>query len=91
MSVRAAERYIDGLRVAHGVKLARANGNPKRATPEANASLPDQTGDEAVVRQLEERLGVRVQLHRSGPGGRLVLHFDNEEMLSGLYDWLTRG
>jgi len=91
LSVRAAERYIDGLRAAPGVELARRRGNLRRATPEASTSLPDRPEDEAIVKQLEQRLGLRVHLHRSGAGGRLVLHFDNEEMLSGLYEWLVRG
>lgn len=90
LSVRAAERYIDGLRAVPGVKLARSKGSPKRAKLEGPQALPDRPGDEAVVKQLEERLGVRVQMHRSGQGGRLVFHFDDEEMLSGLYDWLVR-
>lgn len=80
LSVRAAERYIDALRAAPGAELARPRRDHKHSTPE----------DEAVVRELEARLGLRVQLRRSGAGGQLVLHFDNEEMLSGLFEWLSR-
>ncbi|HEX6290807.1 MAG TPA: ParB/RepB/Spo0J family partition protein [Herpetosiphonaceae bacterium] len=80
LSVRRTEQYIAQLSMADGRELASSKKHqPNRATPE----------DESVVRTLEEHLnGVRVQLVRTGRGGRLVIHFDDEEMLSGLYDRL---
>ncbi len=89
LSVRAAERYIEGLHSAPGVELAHRKSK-SRATPEGLMAPPGPPEDEAVVAALEQHLGVRVQLQRAGSGGRLVLHFDNEEMLSGLYEWLIR-
>lgn len=77
LSVRRAEQYVGQLNAA-GKELASASDREPTATYE----------DEAVVKALEQQLGLRVQLARSGRGGRLVIHFDNEEMLSNLYDQL---
>lgn len=79
LSVRRAEQYVAQLNSAAGKELA----------PNASKQQPSATyEDEAVVKALESQLGLRVQLSRSGRGGRLVIHFDNEEMLSNLYDQL---
>ena len=51
----------------------------------ADQASPD---DAAVVEELQRALGVRVQLRRSGCGGRLVLYWDDEEMLDALYQRL---
>lgn len=77
LSVRRAEQYVGQLSAA-GKELA----------PAAKEDLSATYEDEAVVKALEQQLGLRVQLNRSGRGGRLVIHFDNEEMLSNLYDRL---
>ena len=53
--------------------------------PAAERSSPE---DEAVVEELQRVLGVRVQLRRSGTGGRLMLFWDDEEMLDALYQRL---
>lgn len=80
MSVRRAEQFVGDLRKNGGKKLAFAQtSRVEHATPE----------DDAVVSSIEEQLGMRVQLQRSSTGGRLVIHFDNEEMLSALYDRLV--
>lgn len=77
LSVRRAEQYVGQLSAA-GKELAPA------ATREPTATYEDV----AVVKALEQQLGLRVQLSRAGRGGRLMIHFDNEEMLSNLYDRL---
>jgi ParB family transcriptional regulator, chromosome partitioning protein len=79
LSVRGAEAYVTQLQASAGKKLAPSN-NQYSATAE----------DRAIVKALEEHLGgVHVKLIRSGQGGRLLIHFDNEEMLNSLYDRLT--
>jgi ParB family chromosome partitioning protein len=80
LSVRRAEEYVAQLNNSVGKSVTQsARREPSRATFE----------DDLIVRQLEERLGgVRVKLVRSGDGGRLVMHFDNEEMLGSLYELL---
>jgi ParB family chromosome partitioning protein len=78
LSVRRAEQYVAQL-ADPGKELARS---ADRAQSSATYE------DEAVVKALESQLGLRVQLSRSGRGGRLIIHFDNEEMLSNLYDQL---
>jgi ParB family chromosome partitioning protein len=83
LSVRRAEQYIAQLSAADGREIAPAKREHTRTT---SSATPE---DESIVRALEERLeGMRVQLLRSERGGRLVIHFDNEEMLSSLYDRL---
>jgi ParB family chromosome partitioning protein len=81
LSVRRAEAYIAQLRAAPGKELARTKTEPvMTATPE----------DQSIVKALEESLdGKRVQLIRAEQGGRLIIYFDNEEMLDSLIDRLT--
>jgi ParB family transcriptional regulator, chromosome partitioning protein len=83
LSVRRAQQYVAQLSAADGRELAPTK---REQTHSVESATPE---DESVVRALEERLeGMRVQLIRSGRGGRLVIHFDDEEMLSSLYDRL---
>jgi ParB family chromosome partitioning protein len=84
LSVRRAEQYVAQLNTAGGRELASTSKKQQsRTAPYRTAE------DESVVRALEECLeGMRVQLIRSERGGRLVIHFDDEEMLSSLYDRL---
>lgn len=87
LSVRKAEQYVAQFNnnKAAGKEIAPSKS---RVTRSALAATPE---DEVIVKALEERFeGKRVELIRSGPGGRLVIHFDNEEMLSSLYDLLIR-
>lgn len=75
LSVRKAEQLVAQLR-ASGKELA------------SPTSPTENVEDQAVVKALEDRFGLRIQLVRNGHGGRLVMHFNNEEMLSQLYDQL---
>ncbi len=45
--------------------------------------------DKAVTDNMQRSLGVRVDLRRSGKGGKIVLFWDDEEMLDALYQRLT--
>ena len=54
----------------------------------AAAPVPASPEDAAVAEELQRALGVRVQLRRSGRGGRLMLYWDDEEMLDALYQRL---
>lgn len=80
LSVRHAEKYVAQLRAALGKELAHSGKQAAQpATPE----------DTAIVKALEERLGgKRVQLVRAGSGGRLIIYFDDEEILNNLLDQL---
>ena len=49
------------------------------------AHMPLDPNDAAAVEHLQNVLGVRIQLRRSGTGGRLILFWDDEEMLDMLY------
>jgi ParB family chromosome partitioning protein len=84
LSVRGAERYVAQLQAVDGRELAFPQQHQS-----SHLTATATSEDESVVRTLEERLnGMRVQLIRSGRGGRLVIHFDDEEMLNSLYDRL---
>lgn len=76
LSVRKAEQLVAQVR-APGKEIA--SPRPQQAAT---------TEDQSVVKELEDRFGLHVQLMRHGRGGRLIFHFDNEEMLSSLYDQL---
>jgi hypothetical protein len=80
LSVRRAEEYVTQLSNPIGKAVAQSGkAEASHATSE----------DLVIVKQLEERLGgIHVKLFRSGKGGRLVMHFDNEEMLNSLYELL---
>ncbi len=80
LSVRKAEQYV-----AHMVQGAGKEFAPRRQQTSNAATSQDQS----IIQSLEQRLGgIRVDLHRSGEGGRLVVYFDTEEMLTSLYDTL---
>ncbi len=77
MSVRQAEAYvrkISELRLPEETKSVLEQRNPE---------------DDAVVETLQRTLGVRVMLKRNGRKGQLVLFWDDEEMLDGLYQHLA--
>jgi ParB family chromosome partitioning protein len=87
LSVRKAEQYVAQL---NGNKAPGKEIAPLKSRP-VHSSIAATPEDEVIVKALEERLeGKRVELVRSGQGGRLVIHFDNEEMLNSLYDLLIR-
>jgi ParB family chromosome partitioning protein len=67
--------------------VARLRDTPSH-TQQLVADTPVAPEDQAVVEQVQRTLGVRAQLRRSGRGGRLVLFWDDEEMLDALYQRL---
>jgi ParB family transcriptional regulator, chromosome partitioning protein len=76
MNARQAEALVGGWRAERAD--ATRSIKEERSSPE----------DDAVVENMQRALGVRVQLRRSGTGGRLVLFWDDEEMLDALYQRL---
>jgi ParB-like chromosome segregation protein Spo0J len=88
MSVRAAETYVADLH--NPSRLAASPTKPKVQQPSA---LPvSRADDQALEQELESLLGgMRVQLMRTAESdkrGRLVIHFDNEEMLQTILERL---
>lgn len=78
----------EGLNVRQTEALVRRLS--ERPTPTQPARAPASDPEtRAIEDELERALGTRVQLVRSGRGGRLVIHFYSEEELSGLYDLLV--
>jgi ParB family chromosome partitioning protein len=85
MNVRQAETYITQLRNGGSPASSRNNSVSQQSIQQATLS-----DDAALVRELESLLGgLRVQLMRTGKGGRLVIHFDDEEMLHGVLERLS--
>lgn len=76
MNARQAEALVGRWRTEQ--TGPRTSAEEDRPTPE----------DDAVVENMQRVLGIRVQLRRSGMGGRLVLFWDDEEMLDALYQRL---
>jgi ParB family chromosome partitioning protein len=81
LSVRKTEEYIAQLRA-------------DRRAPAQHQESPPRLGhspeDTALVREVEALLGgMRVQLIRASRGGRLVIHFDTEEMLESVLERLA--
>jgi ParB family transcriptional regulator, chromosome partitioning protein len=77
MNARQAEAFVARLRDAQPAVEHSAS---------LNGSSPE---DDAVVDTLQRALGVRVVLKRSGRKGQLVLFWEDEEMLDGLYQQLV--
>ncbi|MBV8084466.1 MAG: ParB/RepB/Spo0J family partition protein [Chloroflexi bacterium] len=83
----AARIEAEGLSVREVERLAQTeaivNVSPARRPPLKSHERPD---DQALQRGFERALGLPVDLRRSGSGkGRLVIHFDGDEELDGLY------
>ncbi len=77
------------LSVRQTEELVRQRRDNPSGTRERAAPTPD-----PEARQIEElfreALGTRVEVVRRGNGGRLIIHFYNDEQLQGLYEAMTR-
>ena len=78
LSVRQTEDLVRRQRQA---AVTGRQGDPPLADPEARQ----------VEAMFREALGTRVEVVRSGSGGRLVIHYYNDEQLQSIYETLTRG
>ncbi len=78
LTVRQAEALVATLRPAPP---------PYARRPSLAAAEP--AADQVVVTNLQERLGIAVELQRRGRGGRLILSFDSEATLEKLYEVLA--
>lgn len=72
-SVRQAEQYVN----AHKQGVESKTAIRKRAVKETTET-----------KQLSTKLGSKVTIHHTAKGGRLEIHFDNDEDLRKLYDKL---
>lgn len=81
-----------GLNVRQTEALVRRRREIATRSVEKAPAEPDPEARE--IRETEDRfreaLGTRVELVRSGAGGRLVIHFYSDEQLQSIYDGLTR-
>lgn len=87
-----------GLNVRQTEELVRRLAAPRPSAPERKETADDEDeGPHATrdvhVAALEERLrhalGTKVQLFRSRRGGKLVIHFYDDEQLTGLIEAIT--
>lgn len=91
-----AEVVATGLNVRQTEELVRQRRQgPGLVESIGDAQLPAAPASkDPAARQIEdlfrEVLGTRVDVVRRGKGGRLVIHFYDEEQLQGLYDLLHR-
>jgi len=86
------EVISQGLSVRQTEDLVRRERLP--STLLAGAPVPRLIRSDPEARQIEamfrEALGTKVEVVRSGVGGRLVIHFYGDEQLQSLYEALTR-
>ncbi|HEX5418169.1 MAG TPA: ParB/RepB/Spo0J family partition protein [Chloroflexota bacterium] len=90
-----AEVIARGLNVRQTEELVRQRRQgPGEPAPAGEGEPAREVARDPAARQIEdlfrEVLGTRVDLVRRGKGGRLVIHFYDEEQLQGLYDLLQR-
>lgn len=76
LSVRQAEALVTKL-------LAE-----QKPAPKARPSLPPELAD--LQRQFADSLGTRVNIEKSGRGGRVVIHYYNDEDLQAIYEAIVQ-
>ncbi|PZW46579.1 ParB family chromosome partitioning protein [Humitalea rosea] len=74
---------LAALVVSRGLNVRQAEALATQA-PRSGTERPFDPDAEAVARDLMARLGMKVELRRSGRGGRLTLHFGTLDQLDGL-------
>ncbi len=82
LSVRDTERRV----AQYQEKDSRQNKTPAGTT--ATGGVAAANKDDALIRRLEETLGVPVTIERKKTGGRLLISFYSDEDLGSLYDRL---
>ena len=84
---RIAERQLSVRETEELVRRAAAqrDAEPSRSEPGHRGETRD-----SLEEELQRMLGTRVQLLRSRKGGRLVIHYYDEDQLNGLLDALLR-
>ncbi len=86
---RAAQTIVEqGMNARQAEALVSRIRDERRPAERAESVERVEPEDESVVEELQRAIGVRVQLRRSGRGGRLILFWDDEEMLDGIYQRL---
>lgn len=60
----------------------------QKPMPKPRPTLPPELTD--LQRQFADRLGTRVNIEKSGNGGRVVIHYYNDEDLQAIYDTIVR-
>ncbi len=95
LKTEVAQRDAARIIVERGMNARQAEALAaqwRTQTPDAAQNSADERispEDKAVTDNMQRSLGVRVHLRRSGKGGRIVLFWDDEEMLDALYQRLT--
>lgn len=80
-----------GLNVRQTEELVRRRRSPPATLPPAPPEPPPLDPELRAAEDLfREALGTRVEIIRKGAGGRLVIHYYDEEQLRALYDALSR-
>jgi ParB family chromosome partitioning protein len=60
----------------------------QKPTPKSRPTLPPELAD--LQRQFADSLGTRVNIEKSGQGGRVVIHYYNDEDLQAIYETIVR-
>lgn len=73
-----------GLSVREAEKLASAKASPRPARHEQKRD-PNEL---AAEREMGKKLGMKVEIKRSGKGGSVSIHFGSDEELNHIYEWI---
>ncbi|HPA26553.1 MAG TPA: ParB/RepB/Spo0J family partition protein [Acidobacteriota bacterium] len=73
-----------GLSVREAEKLASAKASPRPARREQKRD-PNEL---AAEREMGKKLGMKVEIKRSGKGGSVSIHFGSDEELNHIYEWI---
>ncbi|HNQ79039.1 MAG TPA: ParB/RepB/Spo0J family partition protein [Acidobacteriota bacterium] len=73
-----------GLSVREAEKLASAKASPRPARREQKRD-PNEL---AAEREMGKKLGMKVEIKRSGKGGSVLIHFGSDEELNHIYEWI---
>jgi len=74
-----------GLSVREAEKLAAATGRPAPPKPREPRRDPNEI---AAEKEMAKKLGMKVEIKRSGKGGTVSIHFGSEEDLHHIYEWI---
>lgn len=85
MQTNAMNQIIKlGLSVRQTESLVASLLAEKKPRPKPRPSLPPELAD--LQRQFQESLGAKVNIEKKGQGGRVIIHYFNDEDLQAIYE-----
>ena len=89
LAQRVADRELSVRETEELVRRMTVSSSESRvASPASPARDPELATRDSIEEELQRVLGTRVQIMRSRRGGRLIIHFYDDDQLAGLLDTL---